>query len=138
MVREQMRLAEIDLELEVDDELEIMVKGRKTQFQQVILNLITNARNGIESTASGRQEIHIREPRSAKWLNIEVADTGSGIPPEVLDGVFEPFFTTKTEAAGTGLGLSTSYGIFAHMGGHMTVQNTDNGASFLMKLPICD
>ena len=138
MVREQMRLADVDLELEVDDALDIMVEGHKTQFQQVILNLITNARDGIESSASGPREIRIRATPSAKWLNIEVADTGSGIPPEVLDRVFEPFFTTKTEAAGTGLGLSISYGIVTDMGGHMTVTNIDNGASFLMKLPICN
>jgi signal transduction histidine kinase len=70
-------------------------------------------------------------------VEIEVRDTGSGIPPEVLDKIFDPFFTTKSQGKGTGLGLSISYGIVRSHGGTISVESTSPGGTrVVVGLPI--
>jgi two-component system cell cycle sensor histidine kinase/response regulator CckA len=84
------------------------------------------------------------EARALGWVNpasdavalIEVADTGPGVPPELLDKIFEPFFTTKAVNEGTGMGLATVYGIVEQAGGHINVSNAPaGGAVFRIFLP---
>ena len=72
---------------------------------------------------------------AARWVLIEVLDTGQGIPAEHLDRIFEPFFTTKPVGEGTGLGLSTVYGIVKQTGGYIYAENTSSGALFSVYLP---
>jgi two-component system NtrC family sensor kinase len=72
-----------------------------------------------------------------KGVEITVADTGCGIPPENLDKLFDPFFTTKAVGQGTGLGLSVSYGIVQRHGGHIRVQSeVGKGSRFFIWLPV--
>lgn len=116
------------------------------QLEQVILNLVVNAREALES-ATGL--IRIRTGRAAEdlaplppeskgdptWCTVEVADNGSGIAPHVLDRIFEPFFTTKRE--GTGLGLSTVFGIVDQLGGGIDVESEPGrGTRFRIHLPV--
>jgi two-component system NtrC family sensor kinase len=105
------------------------------QIQQVVLNIINNARQAIEAhQGSGR--ITITTHHDAGKLRITIHDNGPGIKPENLRRIFDPFFTTKEVGKGTGLGLSLCYGIIHEHGGHITaVSEPGDGATFTIELP---
>ena len=118
-----------------------------TQIHQVLLNLCVNARDamprgGTLTLAAANvilePEIAASNPASATgpFLLLEVADTGTGIPPEMLEKIFDPFFTTKAPGKGTGLGLSTVIGIVKNHGGFIKVASRLNeGSRFQIYLP---
>lgn len=109
------------------------IEGVPAQLNQVFMNLLMNAAQAIE----GNGIITIRTGHEHSWVWVEIADTGSGIPPENLGRIFEPFFTTKPVGKGTGLGLSLSYGIVAQHGGRIDVQSELGvGTKFRVWLPI--
>jgi len=123
-----------------------LVKVDQSQFEQVIINLAVNARDAIGG--AGALTIQTRNLPAAEvsgvrhalpaadYVVITVSDTGSGIPKENLDKIFEPFFTTKAVGSGTGLGLSTVYGIIKQTGGHIFVDSElGKGATFTIYLP---
>src|SRR5262249_49973490 len=105
-----------------------------TQLHQVLMNLCVNARdampNGgfltIEAENFFIDENYARmklEAKSGPYIVITVSDTGTGIPPELMDKIFDPFFTTKELGKGTGLGLSTAIGIIKNHGGFLNVSS---------------
>jgi PAS domain S-box-containing protein len=103
------------------------------QLNQVFMNLLLNAAHAIKE----RGTITLRTGRAAETVWVEVEDTGVGIPAEYLKRIFEPFFTTKQVGAGTGLGLSVSYGIVQMHRGHIEVRSElDKGTAFRVILPI--
>jgi two-component system NtrC family sensor kinase len=103
------------------------------QIQQVLINLIQNAVQAMPG--GGTLSLDVR--RAAPWAEIEVRDTGVGIPPKNLGRIFDPFFTTKPPGEGTGLGLSVSYGIVASHGGQIDVQSeVGRGTVFTVRLPL--
>jgi PAS domain S-box-containing protein len=117
------------------------------QMEQVLLNLVVNARDAMPNGGSlvlraghGRVEASERispalEP--GDYVALSVGDTGTGIDPETLPRIFEPFFTTKADGLGTGLGLSTVYGIVAQSGGGIEVRSEPGaGTTFLVYLPV--
>ena len=110
------------------------VQGDPTQLHQVLMNLAVNARDAMEGggvlTISAHNVLLDGHDASlhagavaGPYVRVEVADTGIGMPPEVIDRAFEPFFTTKDVGKGTGLGLSTSQGIVRSHGGVMEVSS---------------
>lgn len=100
---------------------------------QVLLNLLKNA----EEAMAGPGRIVVGLTTQRDRVRIEVADTGPGIPPEILDKVFDPFFTTKGPDKGSGLGLSICYGIVRSLGGTLTCGNRpQGGAWFRVSLPL--
>ena len=121
--------------------------GDSTQIHQVLLNLCVNARDAMPAggsitlsttgiTVDETQAALIPDARPGPYVQIKVEDTGSGIPPEVLDKIFAPFFTTKELGKGTGLGLSTVLGIVKNHGGFLCVQSTvGQGTAFTIGLP---
>lgn len=110
------------------------IECHPSQINQVIMNLIMNATQAIE-TACG--EIRIRTGVAGNEVWFEVADTGSGIAAEVLPRIFDPFFTTKPIGKGSGLGLSMSYGIVQmHQGQIDVYSEIGKGATFRVALPI--
>lgn len=104
-----------------------------SQLNQVFLNLLVNAAQSIAE----RGTITLRTRRDGDHVAISVCDTGSGIPPELLDRIFDPFFTTKPVGKGTGLGLSVTYGIVEKHGGRIEVDSVPGqGSVFTIRLPI--
>ncbi len=123
------------------------VLGDATQLHQVLLNLAINARDAMSvggRLVLGAHDVSVDEARAARnpplkpgrFVAFTVADTGGGIPPEVLERMFEPFFTTKPLGKGTGLGLSTVYGIVRSHGGAVEVKTkVGEGTEFCVLLP---
>jgi PAS domain S-box-containing protein len=109
--------------------------GDPGQLQQVFTNLIINAGGAIKG--KGRITLTSRFDLASKQVILEFADTGPGIPDEIISKVFEPFFTTKRPGEGTGLGLSVAYGIVQQHGGTIAVGNIpSSGALFTVALPL--
>lgn len=112
------------------------LKTDRFEIEQVFLNLINNAIDATEGTASGSVNIMSRLDTLRGGVVISVSDTGSGIPEDNLDRLFDPFFTTKPPGKGTGLGLSISYSIIKHLGGDIAVQSElGRGSVFSVFLP---
>ena len=105
------------------------------QLQQVLVNLVNNAKQAMAEVEGDRRLTISVRPAVGERVRIEVADTGPGIPPDTIAKVFDPFVTTKRD--GTGLGLSISYGIVREHGGTLTVESTvGRGATFTIELPV--
>ena len=137
MVDEQLRLAQIELDRDLDPACPAVV-GHASRLQQVIINLLLNARDAIRERgrdAPGMITIRLRSPRPSDKVVITVEDDGTGIPDRAMPRLFEPFFTTKPTGSGTGLGLSISYQIIRQMGGTITAENrAEGGARFTITL----
>ena len=122
--------------------------GDPTQLHQILLNLCVNARDamphgGTLTLEAQRMDVDaayassIPDARPGKYVALRVRDTGSGIPPEILDRIFDPFFTTKGPDKGTGLGLSTVMGIVKGHGGFLQVYSQPGqGSTFTAYLPV--
>jgi PAS domain S-box-containing protein len=110
-----------------------LVWGDENALQQVVVNLLTNARDAL--THGGEITVRTRAlPGESSAVSLIVSDSGPGIPADVLPRIFDPFFTTKPD--GTGLGLSISYGIVREHQGTMDVQSTPGeGATFILTFP---
>jgi len=118
------------------------------QLEQVLLNLVVNARDAMPDggvvTVATRLAAppdrlrHLVPPASGRWVHLRVADTGTGMDAETQARVFEPFFTTKPAGKGTGLGLATVYGIIKQSGGFIDCESAPGaGAAFTVLLPPC-
>lgn len=106
------------------------------QIQQALVALLVNAVEAMNSSAAEYGELTVRLSGDADQLQIEIADTGVGIPPEVLSHVFDPFFSTKEKESGVGLGLAVVYGIVQRHGGRIEVESTPGcGSLFRVRLP---
>jgi two-component system cell cycle sensor histidine kinase/response regulator CckA len=123
------------------------VKVDVSQFEQVIVNLAVNARDAMPDggkltiktanvSAVEAEKLSYKGMPAADYVRIDVTDTGTGIPPDIVDKIFEPFFSTKEVGKGTGLGLSTVYGIVKQTGGFVYVDSeADQGTTFRIFLP---
>jgi two-component system, cell cycle sensor histidine kinase and response regulator CckA len=140
----QMQNANVELTVRLPDDT-CPVRGRPVQLEQVIINLLSNAKDAVNEARRAS-----KKPQSGiicvegslvdrATLKLTVTDNGTGIGPNHLDRVFEPFFTTKEVGSGTGLGLSVSFGIISAMEGRLEAHNTpSNGAQFVITLPLTE
>ncbi len=134
LMQEQLRLREIEVELDVSAR-HAVVMGNPIQLEQVLINLLTNARDAL--VESPRKVIHIACEVRDRVVDLAFSDTGPGIPEGLERRIFDPFFTTKEVGRGTGLGLSITYGIIKEHGGTIAVANRPGeGAAFLIRLPL--
>ncbi|MBX0329195.1 PAS domain S-box protein [Oscillochloris sp. ZM17-4] len=125
-----------------------LIEADPTQMQQVITNLAVNARDAMPN--GGELRIGLarivcqgdtccsvcHQPITGEWVQLNITDTGSGIPADILPRIFEPFFTTKDVGKGVGLGLSQVYGIMKQQRGHTSVESqVGKGTTFTVYLP---
>ncbi|MDZ4765017.1 MAG: response regulator [Chloroflexota bacterium] len=109
-----------------------LVHGSRTQLQSVFMNLILNS---VAAMTPNGGVMRVTAQRTADMIEVHIADTGHGIPPENIGRIFDPFFTTKPN--GTGLGLSVSFGIIkSHQGVIEARSENQQGATFVVRLPI--
>ena len=119
---------------------QVQVRGNVDQLEQVLINLMVNARDALlskcETDGDFKPWISLHTERDEHSVRLWVEDNGGGIDPQLLERIFEPFFTTKPVGVGTGLGLSVSIGIIENMGGTLRASNSAEGARFCIELPI--
>lgn len=139
----------VKLELRQDPVLP-SIRADKRQLEQVIMNLVVNARDAMakggrilieteEQTLDAPTRFGRAKVPAGRYATVRVTDEGTGIPGDKLEKIFEPFFTTKRTGEGTGLGLSTVYGIVKQTGGFIFVDSVvDKGSVFTLMFPVCD
>jgi len=151
-IKEQIKLLQRTLSENIKVEMtygqdEYTIHADPTRIQQAIMNLATNARDAMPQ--GGRFHITLDRVQSEEdgtpplpdmrpgdWVCVRVADTGTGIPDDVLPHIYDPFFTTKEPGKGTGLGLPQVYGIIKQHEGHIDVKtNVGEGTTFILYLP---
>jgi two-component system cell cycle sensor histidine kinase/response regulator CckA len=126
------------------------IRADKRQLEQVLMNLVVNARDAMPNGGEIRidtQGTHLNKPLQrdrvtvpvGEYVTVRVSDDGIGIPSDKLQKVFEPFYTTKRTGEGTGLGLSTAYGIVKQTGGYIFVDSTVGaGTCFTLYFPVLE
>jgi len=141
MVKQQFNLQDIRLEVYLQEDLP-HIWAHNNSIEQVILNLVTNARDAINekkkvSFDTGEDVIAIRSYLEKEWVVVSVSDTGEGIPESNKSRIFEPFFTTKEVGKGMGLGLSITYGIVKDYGGEIELHSDEiTGTTFKLTFPV--
>lgn len=124
------------------------IRADKRQLEQVLMNLVVNARDAMPNGGEIRvrtEAVTLDKPLKrdrasvpeGNWVTVKVSDEGVGISPDKMQKVFEPFYTTKRTGEGTGLGLSTAYGIIKQTGGYIFVDSViDKGTTFTLFFPV--
>jgi C4-dicarboxylate-specific signal transduction histidine kinase len=134
LMGERLRAAGIEIELDLAQDCQ-SIMGYRIQLEQVILNLLNNARDAI-AESEGEAKITLRVFGDDTGVHIAVEDTGGGIPEDAMPRIFEPFYTTKEIGKGTGLGLSLCYGIVRDMDGTIIAEKIDEGTRLIITLPV--
>lgn len=134
LVGHQAELQDVTIELKLPPDLPA-ISCNVAQIQQVIIDITMNA---IEAMPDGGVlQLGIESQPDESELVIVIADSGTGIPADLIESIFEPFFTTKSEGHGVGLGLAVAYGIVERHGGHIEVASTiGQGTTFRVHLPL--
>ncbi|WP_028322246.1 PAS domain-containing protein [Desulfatiglans anilini] len=135
LVQRQAEIENIEIVKQYRENLPF-VKGNSNSLQQVVMNVVKNARDAL--VQGGRITISAephRFPKEARnWIRLSVADNGPGIPSDLMHRVFKPFFTTKQDGKGTGLGLAVSKRIVEEHGGRMMVENAPGGEGSVFRI----
>ena len=139
LLQVQFRSHGLELDAELGEELPL-VQANPYSLEEVVLNLLSNARDATEERfgedAGSGERVEVRTGVEDGWVRIAVADSGVGIPSGVAERVFEPFFTTKDPDRGTGLGLSISKGIVEEFGGRLELASVEGeGTTVTICLP---
>jgi len=133
-LKSQLKLANIQVELKLES-TNPQILGNPLRLEQVFLNMIQNAIYAMEKTETKKLTIHTHLSQDA--VNIEIIDTGVGIPSELKERIFDPFFTTRDVGVGTGLGLSISHSIIKEHKGSVEVESeVGKGTTFRIYLPL--
>ncbi|MBN1815314.1 MAG: PAS domain S-box protein [Anaerolineae bacterium] len=151
-IKEQVKLLQRTLPESIEIDLsygkdEYTIRADPTRIQQVLMNLATNARDAMPQGGNLHiilerirleegERPPIPEMETGEWVCVQVIDTGSGIPDDILPHIFNPFFTTKEPGKGTGLGLAQVYGIVRQHEGYINVRTqAEKGTTFILYLP---
>jgi len=140
----QLKVHQIELDLDLDPELPFIMADHN-RLEQVFINLVTNAVDAMDKKGEelGDQEwkrlLEIRSFSENGQAVVTVADTGTGIPKDMIDKIFEPFFTTKEVGKGTGLGVSISYGIVKDYNGTIKIKSeVGKSTTFELRFPVSE
>jgi signal transduction histidine kinase len=124
----------IDIEINVVKNTEVY--GYKNEYSQVILNVLSNAKDILLERVVENPSITIEIKEGESFSIVKIADNAGGVNKEILDKIFEPYFTTRHKTQGTGIGLYMSKNIIErNMNGFINVTNTSDGALFTIKVP---
>jgi C4-dicarboxylate-specific signal transduction histidine kinase len=135
LVEQRLRRDSISVHEELG-EAPLQVRNHQNLLEQVLLNLLINARDALQQSTRTDKTITLSARRgSAGHVLITVTDNGPGVPIAIRERIFEPFFTSKPTGQGTGLGLSLSFGIVQEAGGTLSLVRGDGGAAFQIDLP---
>jgi len=140
MISEQFVHKEIELTFDAEKSLPNLI-GNGYRFEQVILNLLVNAKDAIEekkkkTCVKFKKKVEVLTSQKNSHIHIEIKDNGIGIPAKMIDKVLLPFYTTKAPGKGTGLGLSVSYGIIKELGGEIEIKSEFNiGTTIVINIP---
>lgn len=131
----QLAAHRITLHLELAEPLPL-VRGDAQRLEQVVINLVANARDAMAEGGRLRIRTGVSHRLGRAGVRVTVADSGQGMPPEVAARIFDPFFTTKAVGEGMGLGLSISHGIVEEHGGNIALRSVvGKGSVFVVWLP---
>ncbi len=143
LLKPQLNLQNIMVDLDLEENLPPIL-AHNNRIEQVIFNLVTNARDALSQKKkagleTGRDVVTIRSFRENKRVAVTVSDTGIGISRDAREKIFEPFFTTKEVGKGLGLGLSITYGIVKDYGGEIEIQSKEGqGTTFKLCFPCAE
>ncbi|MDW8107856.1 MAG: ATP-binding protein, partial [Armatimonadota bacterium] len=116
------------------------VLGEANSLEQIVINLLTNARDALEGCENGQVVIEtgVYNDGRRTYAELRVRDNGPGVPPEIRSQIFDPFFTTKDPNKGTGLGLAISLEIAQKHKGMLMLSDTQQGAEFVLRIPVAE
>ncbi len=115
-----------------------LIRANLNRLEQVIMNLLVNARQALDECQNSHKELWVRTGRENGIVFVEVGDNATGIPDGIISKIFDPFFTTKEVGKGTGLGLTISQSIMAEFKGRVDAfNNQKGGATFVVTVPAC-
>lgn len=140
LISRQFLLHQVDIKVDLEKELPV-ITAQDNRLQQVLFNLVTNARDAIIESRRGKEDesrgrIEVRTFSASGQVCLSVTDNGTGIPQDVQEKVFEPFFTTKVAGEGMGLGLAISYGIVRDYKGDIHIRSLPGaGTTFTLRFP---
>jgi PAS domain S-box-containing protein len=133
LVEDSFTNQQIRINIRVSDNPSLI--GFPNEYSQVLLNILTNARDALQEKRPDSAEVTIAIKKEGKRSVVTIADNAGGIPEGIMDKIFEPYFTTKGPDKGTGIGLFMSKTIIEkHMNGRLTVRNSDAGAEFRIEV----
>ena len=113
----------------------LCIKGFSSEFSQVLLNILNNAKDALNETNPSEKNIFLRVFGKNDYVYVEIEDNAGGIPPEIKNSIFDPYFTTKEEGKGTGIGLYMSKTIIeSNMQGRLHVEDGAQGANFIIQI----
>ncbi len=135
LVRSRLATAGVKVREELGEE-RLMLMGHQNLLEQVLVSLLLNARDALDSVSRPDKTVEVVARRVPEGrICLTVADNGPGVPADIRDRIFEPFFTAKPPGKGTGLGLATSFGIVRDCGGELVLLPALQGAAFRVDLP---
>lgn len=136
MIEASLSMKSIQLIVEQQEE-GIAVEGYFNEYNQVLLNLISNAKDALLEQRVGQPVISVNIAREEGQAVVRVKDNAGGIPEDIIGQIFDPYFTTKGQGKGSGVGLYMSKTIIQeHFGGTLTAANVDGGAQFTITTPL--
>ncbi len=135
MLRSSIENSMITINEEIDES--VSIKGFSSEFSQVILNILNNAKDALVENKEDDRQLYIKVFKDEAYAYVEIEDNAGGIPTDILEKIFDPYFTTKDEGKGTGIGLYMSKTIVENnMQGSLKVQNSEHGAKFTIKIKL--
>jgi PAS domain S-box-containing protein len=137
LLGQQLKLRNIEVDLNLAENLP-KISAEKNRFEQIFLNLVTNARDAMEAKGEGTKKVlTVTTGREKDRVVTLISDTGTGMSKDVRARIFEPFFTTKEVGKGTGLGLSIAYNLVKDFEGEIEVESIpDEGTTFRLSFPV--
>ena len=124
------------IRIEILKNEDVKISGIKAEFSQVIINILTNAKDAMQNLDPKDKIIKIKIYKNDKFAFVSISNNGENIKDSIMDKLFDPYFTTKHKSVGTGIGLYMCKMIITNMNGNIYVKNLKNGVDFCIEIPL--